>query len=551
MRSPSGFEKMRSVNLYVLFLIVLAVIWVLGQAVWWHKYAYPYSPQLEMDAARYGKSLASGAIADVFDQLKQSTYQPPLYEFSIGVVNAIRGFSLGNTIILNTLLAMLAAWSIFRQVKVNFGAFAGSIAGLLFLGHGMVFASSRVAQREFGLLCLTSFSLYFLSDRQLLQKSRTALSFGIIFAAGMLTKWTFIIYNFFPAAITGLARLVEAVVKKQSPRRAIMLAGLSLVLIFLICAPWYLGVLDLDYLWSSKENDPSPGGIAWLLRFYPIALGDGTIFGETSTYVLIALAVLAVAKFRRAALVPAISFFSTLALLLLIKHKETRYFISAMPALAILAGMTFSLVPRRKWLRMSLYFLVAAVAVWNYIELSFMAPNIPQASGTLRPLRNASCLNEGASATRRILHFAADRGSAHHRREGLALHPLNQNIMEFNFDLLSLSLMTERLEDRVTILGYDLIFYPRFISEFDRIDVLVVSDIVWTEPDSEIQKLMEGWRHFQSIDREEKGEAPTEPRQREAVQQAFRLEYDISSPCFPTLHVYVRNEDGTGDGAQP
>jgi hypothetical protein len=135
--------------------------------------------------------------------------------------------------------------------------------------------------------------------------------------------------------------------------------------------------------------------------------------------------------------------FASLALLLLIPHNEPRYAMGLLPALAVLAGGAFSLLPSRWWLRAPVVAVLCLGLAWNYALVSFREPIFAQSSGSFRSPPSPHCLAEGRALVRRILETAAAL-AADDRPAALASHPLNRHTLIFNQDLYPLMIWQEK-----------------------------------------------------------------------------------------------------------
>jgi len=528
--------------IWVALLVVVGIAWIVGQYFWWQEYAFPYGPQIGYEAAKFGRSMANDDWSDVYSHITFCRYYPPLYEMLLGATHAVLGFQLHNTLLLNIVFAFFTALAMYLLTRKLADDYAAAMAVLLFLSHGMVFALVRIPVREVAIMACTAWILLLLHNRKLLWHPVYTTLFTVVYAFGMLIKWTFPLYTLVPALIIFIMLIHHAFTHDSRGRfRAVFLSLFCLLLGFAILAPWYLGVLDLKYLWASTANDPTPGGPFFRLMYYFHVLGMGSVIGNWSTYILLLLSLPAIVFYRRRALLPAASLLSGLFFLFVIVHKESRYVLGSIPPLMMLAGMACSLLPRKWWLRLALFVLVAAAGVYNYVNISFTAPLLPHSSGDLSPLPAAHCLQQGRQSTEQIIDYAAAI-SHDDKRTVLAWHPLAANKLPFNHDLFDMMIWMGETEDKVWFSGYDLIQYSLFVKKFDEIELLIVTDDVWTNPDEEIQEQMEAWLAFSSSDWEVKEEVPERPRRRQEIEAAFDEVKTFPSECFPTVHLYRKKQ---------
>jgi len=534
----------------IVFGLVVAAIfagWACGHALWWRSFPYPYEPQLAYEAAKFNQHLRYDGFAEFIAHLKLSQYYPPLYEILLGSVHALLGFALGNAVLLNIILLLIAALAVYSATRRFADEFAALAAVALFLGFDLLFALTRLPSREIGVTAAAAVCLAVLPGRRLLLNRAAAVGFAVLFSAGLMCKWTFAIYATVPTIVVFGGQLLE---KKGKRIYLAVSVGLIAAVGFILCAPWYLGVLDLKYLAASSGNDPTGGLLSDRLRFYPQALGLRYLGGEAAAYLLLGLAFLTVLKQRRRASVPAVMLFASLALLLLIPHNEPRYAMGLLPALAVLAGGAFSLLPSRWWLRAPVVAVLCLGLAWNYALVSFREPIFAQSSGSFRSPPSPHCLAEGRALVRRILETAAAL-AADDRPAALASHPLNRHTLIFNQDLYPLMIWQEKLGGRIAFLGYDLPFFTSFTEHLPDLDVLVVTDNVWTDSPEHVASQMAAWADFKNPDWEEKNAPPTDPRLRRPIETLFDSTYTVSSECLDTVHIYVRRSPATSRMEQP
>jgi Dolichyl-phosphate-mannose-protein mannosyltransferase len=515
--------------------------WALGQFFWWRAYGYPYGAQIGYEAALFGQQFADEGLEVVLTHVKMSNYYPPLYEVCLGLVHAVAGFRLGNALVFNFLLVAITCVSVFLLVRRFADDFGGLVAVALILGHEMVFALARVPMREVAMMAATAWVLWLLHRRKLLWNPEMAAGLGLSVAVGLLFKWTFPIY----AALPAIAAVIAIVIREDRNRlRPVLLAVGAGAIAFAVCAPWYLGVLDLSYLAASSANDPHPDPILWLVPFYPKALGYGSFGGLAAGYTLLGLAFLGLLAKRGRPFVPAVSAFGALLLLLIVvPHKSERYVLGALPGLAILIGALASFVPRRWYLRGPLFTVLVVAMAWNFINLSFVSPLFAQDSGSLHTLPDPSCLPAGQQLAQRIVAAAANRATPTEPAL-LAVHPLNNHNVAFNQDMFPLLVWLDRARDKVNFVGYDLSNFSIFKENLERLDVLVVTKNIWTGSDAYIAEQMSSWADFRSPNGEIKGERPDDPRLRAVIEANFDLAFTQETDCFDDVFVYV-HKNGT------
>lgn len=527
-------------------LVVVLAAWALGQAAWWRLFAFPYGAFIALGGSAFGSEIAAGNLGALLELIGWGTYYPPLYELALGTVNALAGFGLGNAVVLNFVLMAGACVAVFAVVRKLADPFAALVACLLLLGADIAFEMSRIPAREIAVLASVAWLLALLQNRRLLWSPWLAAACGGVLAAGMLFKWTFPIY----AALPTVAVFAWGIFAEKGQRAwRIGMVAVALGVALVLCAPWYLGVLDLKYLAVSSANDPHPDPLLWLLPYYPRALGMTALGGVNAAWAMLAAAAVVVGLRRRAVLAPALATFGALTLLMLIPHKEERYVLGMLPGLAILAGTLAGYVPRRWWLRGPLLAALIAALTWNFVHLSFDKLRFSYDSGAVYELPSADCLPDGLNLAQRIVRAATEAYDGEHPVR-IATHPLNRHAVTFNQDMFPLLISLAGQRNNIHFTGYALPRFVAFAQEISTLDVLIVADNVWGETEGFVDGQMAAWKDFRNPDWEVKGDIPGDPRRRDVIEQYFDLYLEQPSSCFPRIFVYVR-KGLIGDKIQP
>jgi hypothetical protein len=518
--------------------MVLLAAWGIGQIAWWPPAAFPYGPQITYQAGRFAQHLRHLDFEALKAHIAGYTYYPPLYDVTLGFAHAILGFRWVNPVLLNFIYVALTAVGLFLLVRRLADDFGALIAVALFLGHEMVFCLARIPLREVAVTTAVVWALWLLHDSRLLWKRGAALAFAAVYAAGLLFKWTYPVFTLVPAVVVIAARLLT---EDRDRRRVWLNLALLLVVGFALCAPWYLGVLDLRYLFTSTANDPTQLELPLRLRFYPEVLGMAAFGGERAFYVLLVAAVVGLLSSARNGIVLGIALGGALFFQKIIPHYEERYILPLLPSLLALVGLACRRVPAHGWLRGPLLALVVGASAWSFVALTFVLPRQAGDSGAITPLPSASCLADGRRALEGVIAEAV-RLSRPGRPTALATHPFNRNTRFFSIDSLPLLLWQDRQTDLVRHIGFDFVYYHRFVARFQEADLLVVQDNVWNAPPQEIEFNMRAWRDFVEIEREVKTDLPPYPQMRAEIESRFDRVATYESVCFPAVHLYVRRE---------
>ncbi len=313
----------------------------------------------------YLKLFQEGGVLEGFSRL--SSYYPPLYYLQEALV--LRFWTEPDLLpLLSNLpgLLLLAFCSRALAVQCLLPDRTAVWAGLL----PLVAWTSRVSLIDVSLCGWVSAALYLLVRSDLLLKRGSSLLLGLVLAAGMLTKWTFVLFLLFP--------VLYCLLKSKDRKRSV----LNLLDAGILSAPlvlwWYLPNLKallLRFQTTSEaavwEQDPGIDSLlGWI--YYPRVLASYYLFLPLTVLFVWALARLWA---RRDQLPPAlqlvlVGFAGGLLLLTLLPPKDPRY---GMP-LACLAALLLIYA----WGSSRAAPAIFALAFIQFLTLSFSFPLVPQ-----------------------------------------------------------------------------------------------------------------------------------------------------------------------------
>jgi hypothetical protein len=266
-------------------------------------------------------------------------------------------------------LAWLAVlgWGTYRAAEVLFGRAAGTTAAALVVTFPIVTQLSRMAMTDLGLAALAAASVGFLLASDLGSR-RSAVGFGLLLGAGLLTKWIF------PAFVAGPV-MVWAWARARDPaerRRGLARLGLAAAVAIALAAPWYLAnagtiITRGRYLAGLGPVQGNPHGWNWA----NVAVYAGVVLDVFVTaperLILIAAAVAALVYLaggfrpsRQGLAVLAAWLIVPYATMTAISNKDPRFVLPLVAPLAALCAWGLLALPR--YVR-----LVALVLTFGYV----------------------------------------------------------------------------------------------------------------------------------------------------------------------------------------
>jgi len=220
---------------------------------------------------QYLEAWDSGALCSQFSGL--SSYYPPLYYLQEALVIGLVSYTQFLPLLANLPGLFLLGFCTFRTAEQTVGHRWAWLAGLLPLLLPLVAWTSRESLLDVSLSGWVAAAVYVLWRSRMLQRHGWSLLLGVVFALGMLTKWTFVLFLVFPLGYALYA---------SGDRKRSLLHLLDAVLVAL--PPvfyWYLPNLKslaarftlTSGVGTSLEQDPTAATLlGWL--YYPRALAS-------------------------------------------------------------------------------------------------------------------------------------------------------------------------------------------------------------------------------------------------------------------------------------
>jgi hypothetical protein len=304
------------------------------------------------------RDLAAGRLDAIVDR---SSFYPPLVPCAGALAYRLApsdALSAQLAVLVFLGVGMAATYLLGRRLA---GPDAGLAAALLFGSAPFVVFLALRFQLDLPLAAMVALALLVLLHTEGFTRRGWCLVAGVVFGLGLLTKPTFPVYVL-PPALLMAARI--------RTRGAALGAALAVAVAAVLSAPWYgprlvglpMQLASRSFKQAAEAGHPDPATWTGLL-IYPRWFFDQ--FGVLAA-VLFGLG-LVVAAWRRA-WIPLVATVVPFAILELMQNKNLRYTLPLLPAVAVVAAMALTALPRR---------LRTAAA------LALVATGILQTSGTM------------------------------------------------------------------------------------------------------------------------------------------------------------------------
>ncbi len=317
----------------------------------------------QMQGFQYLAAWQSGTLWSRFADL--SSYYPPLYYLQEALILGLASYNRFLPLLSNLPGLFLLGFCTFRLAEAQVGRQWAWLAGLLPLLFPLVAWTSRESLLDVSLAGWVVAAVFIIRRSRMLEYRSWSLLLGVVFALGMLTKWTFVLFLVFPVAYA----LYSARKRTRSLFHLLDAALISAAPVLF----WYLPNLKLlaqrfaltSGTGTTLEDDPTALHLqGWL--YYPRCL--------SSYYLYLPLTLLLIVGFlvwlRRAhSSEEGTSMLwwwlgGSAVLLTLLDAKDPRYMMPLVAPVAILLVVFWKDRPRVLWT-------IALVAFLQFLMVSF------------------------------------------------------------------------------------------------------------------------------------------------------------------------------------
>jgi 4-amino-4-deoxy-L-arabinose transferase-like glycosyltransferase len=426
--APPYLKPSNSYYGYFLCLIIIS-IWV-SNAIWMtldiRPPAWDQGGHLRY-TFHYWQALTSGSENWWIDVLNVEPFYPPFFHLLLIPFSLIFGFALDTAIIANSLYLTVAILSTYGIGKLLFNRPTGLLAAFLIACYPYMLNMSRDYLISVMLTSTVTLAYYLFFKSKYFESKIFTLFFSIVFACGLMIKWTFLIY-ILPAILAGLFQgslsvrkrvmqclyyvgmiagllvlplfiyisgeirglfllaeflLIGTLVKTYSreilsPQKLLNLVSLTCISV-LICFPWYAHNLVNMSVGMSKFAFPSDvlkGSMDWNLPIWGFYLEMAERQMGMPLFLLFIFAFLSLLikkeSSNRILLVWAIL---PLLVFTFINNKGARYTMPALPAMAIISSLALTRIQSFPW-RKCLYMLTGSFALVTSLLAGFSTGNI-------------------------------------------------------------------------------------------------------------------------------------------------------------------------------
>ncbi len=478
--------------------------------------------------------------------VQRQNYYPPLYLSWLSLVRPSTSWRSPAPLVLWSDLLMVAGLLGLGTALRRCGA--GRLqtgAALLLLAACPAFnAWAKLLAYECGMVGAAGLLLALLARPSALASVRGAALAGAVTAAGLLFKWTFVLYAAGPVLVAAVSAW-----RREGARRCLAALTAYAAAATLLAGPWFAFCLDWGRLRETASNDASfPGLGGWELyragaleyagSHWPVALGPWLLpFFLAGVAVALARRLPGVGLLLCSSLLPALA-------LPAMMHAEGRYLLPALPGLAGAAGLGLGALPRRAlgWVSAAVVgccLLQAGAATWLHRW---------DAGQELRPGPQGAfdefCYMNFESRPQAAARLLTDTGlwttALGTPSAELALHPLNtQPGLQLEV-LRYLRVICGIRQEAFALYGYDWHEYVHFLRELkaDRFAFLALPQGMFLASPESVENLTDtAWSYVDQV-------GGAAPRAREARPPDDRLLMDLISAKFLALE---RIHDPQGD----
>ena len=151
----------------------------------------------------YWEAISSGSEDWWQDVLNVEPFYPPFYHLSLIPFSLIFGFNLDTGVIGNSFYMVVLVLSTYGVGKILYTKNVGLISAFLVSCYPLIVSMSREYIISVMLTSFTALAYYLFLKSENFENRKYSLLFSLIYASGLMVKWTFFIYTL-PAVLSGL-----------------------------------------------------------------------------------------------------------------------------------------------------------------------------------------------------------------------------------------------------------------------------------------------------------------------------------------------------------
>jgi len=189
------------------FFLLAIILWIFGgNIIWMLLDTRPPSYDQGLHLFRtfnYWEAMTSGSKDWWQDVLNVEPFYPPFYHLSLIPFSLIFGFNLDTGVIGNSFYMIVLVLSTYGVGKILYTKNVGLISAFLVSCYPLIVSMSREYIISVMLTSFTALAYYLFLKSENFENRKYSLLFSLIYASGLMVKWTFFIYTF-PAVLAGL-----------------------------------------------------------------------------------------------------------------------------------------------------------------------------------------------------------------------------------------------------------------------------------------------------------------------------------------------------------
>ena len=201
------FELCRSQTSVHYFFLLVLIFWIFGgNLIWIFLDIRPPSYDQGLHLFRtfnYWQAITSGSENWWQDVLNVEPFYPPFYHLSLIPFSLIFGFNLDTGVIGNSFYMAILALSTYGIGKILYSRNVGLISAFLVSFYPIIVSMSREYIISVMITSMTALAYYLFLKSENFENQKFSLLFSLIYASGLMVKWTFFIYTL-PAVLAGL-----------------------------------------------------------------------------------------------------------------------------------------------------------------------------------------------------------------------------------------------------------------------------------------------------------------------------------------------------------
>jgi 4-amino-4-deoxy-L-arabinose transferase-like glycosyltransferase len=235
----------------IIFHIIANMLWIVHNSVP-PNYDAAFHTVLAMRFVNYIQHYIT--VFDLNEFLTISKYYPPFTHWVGMIFVLLGGYNAASVQFTGTVFFALTLWALYRYtLSITYSPRAAFFSVFFFSLYLSIFSEARLMMTDIPGIFFVLVGLLLLQKTVGFVRTKQSISFFIVLALGMLTRWTSLVFLAYPVLMS-LLRIPKTEKDPIFKKVLNLIIGTAIVLLF--CFPWYISNLDTIVTIARTSSTP-------------------------------------------------------------------------------------------------------------------------------------------------------------------------------------------------------------------------------------------------------------------------------------------------------